>query len=49
MAIAKTYTVQPHILSGTVVCIEADLGRGLHSFSIVGLAGKAIEDSQGPG
>ena len=46
MAIAKTYTVQPHILSGTVVCIEADLGRGLHSFSIVGLAGKAIEEAK---
>ncbi len=46
MAIAKTYTVQPHILSGTVVCIEADLSRGLHSFSIVGLAGKAIEEAR---
>lgn len=46
MAIAKTYTVQPDILSGTVVCIEADLSRGLHSFSIVGLAGKAIEEAK---
>jgi magnesium chelatase family protein len=46
MAIAKTYTVQPHILSGTVVCIEADISRGLHSFSIVGLAGKAIEEAK---
>lgn len=46
MAIAKTYTVQPEILSGTVVCIEADLSRGLHSFSIVGLAGKAIEEAK---
>lgn len=26
--------------------IEADLSRGLHSFSIVGLAGKAIEESK---
>ncbi len=46
MNIALVYTVQPHILSGTIVRIEADLARGLHSFSIVGLAGKAIEESK---
>ncbi len=44
--IATTYTIQPHILAGTVVCIEADLSRGLHAFSIVGLAGKAIEEAK---
>lgn len=46
MGVALVYTAQPHILSGTVVRIEADLSRGLHSFSIVGLAGKAIEESK---
>ena len=46
MSVALVYTVQPHILNGTVVRIEADLSRGLHSFSIVGLAGKAIEESK---
>ncbi len=46
MNVALVYTVQPHILNGTVVRIEADLARGLHSFSIVGLAGKAIEESK---
>lgn len=46
MNIALVHTVQPHILSGTIVRIEADLARGLHSFSIVGLAGKAIEESK---
>ncbi len=46
MEIATTYTVQPHIFSGTTVRVEADLQRGLHSFSIVGLAGKAIEESK---
>jgi magnesium chelatase family protein len=46
MSLALIYTVQPHVLSGTVVRIEADLSRGLHSFSIVGLAGKAIEESK---
>ncbi len=46
MSVALVHTIQPHILSGTVVRIEADLARGLHSFSIVGLAGKAIEESK---
>lgn len=46
MSLAVAYTVQPSILSGTIVRIEADLSRGLHSFSIVGLAGKAIEESK---
>lgn len=44
--VAKVFTVQPHVTEGTIVCIEADLSRGLHSFSIVGLAGKAIEESK---
>ncbi|MEK7462371.1 MAG: YifB family Mg chelatase-like AAA ATPase [Patescibacteria group bacterium] len=46
MSVAKVTTVQPHVLSGTVVTIEADISRGLHSFSIVGLAGKAIDESK---
>lgn len=46
MSIKRTYTVQPHVLNGTIVSIEADLSRGLHSFSIVGLAGKAIEEAK---
>lgn len=46
MSVALLLTVQPHVLSGTIVRIEADLSRGLHSFSIVGLAGKAIEESK---
>ena len=46
MSLALVHTVQPHVLSGTIIRIEADLSRGLHSFSIVGLAGKAIEESK---
>ncbi len=46
MSLALVHTVQPNIFSGTIVRIEADLSRGLHSFSIVGLAGKAIEESK---
>ncbi len=46
MSIALVYTAQPHVLSGTIISVEADLSRGLHSFSIVGLAGKAIEEAK---
>lgn len=46
MSVAKITTIQPHVLSGTVITIEADVSRGLHAFSIVGLAGKAVEESR---
>ncbi len=46
MSVARIFTVQPQVITGTIICIEADLSRGLHSFSIVGLAGKAIEESR---
>lgn len=46
MSVAKIFTVQPEVLRGTVVCIEADISRGLHAFSIVGLAGKAIDEAK---
>ncbi|MCA9360402.1 YifB family Mg chelatase-like AAA ATPase [Candidatus Nomurabacteria bacterium] len=46
MAIARVHTVQPDILRGTVINIEADISRGLHSFSVVGLASKAVDESK---
>lgn len=46
MLIARTHTVQPQVLSGTVVTIETDISRGLHAFSVVGLAGKAVDESK---
>jgi magnesium chelatase family protein len=46
MAIARINTVQPDVLRGTIVTIEADISRGLHAFSIVGLAGKAVDESK---
>lgn len=39
-------TIQPQVNGGFVVEIEADITRGLHAFSIVGLAGKAIEEAK---
>ena len=46
MSVTQVYTVQPQVLGGTVVSIEADLSRGLHSVAIVGLAGKAVEEAK---
>lgn len=46
MEVATVYTVQPHVLAGTPIRIEADITRGLHSFTIVGLAGKAVDESK---
>lgn len=46
MNIARTYTIQPHVLAGTVVTIETDISRGLHAFSVVGLAGKAVDEAK---
>lgn len=46
MAVATTHTAQGTVTGGIPITIEADLSRGLHSFSIVGLAGKAIEESK---
>ena len=46
MAVARTQTIQPHVLSGTVVSIETDISRGLHAFSVVGLAGKAVDEAK---
>jgi magnesium chelatase family protein len=45
-SVARTLTIQPSVLAGTVISIEADISQGLHAFSVVGLAGKAIEESK---
>lgn len=46
MAVALTHTAQGMVTGGVPVTIEADLSRGLHSFSIVGLPGKAVEEAK---
>ena len=46
MSVARTITAQPTVPTGSVVTIEADLSRGLHAFTIVGLAGKAVEEAK---
>jgi len=42
---AKTLAAQPLGSAAELVVVEADLTRGLHSFSIVGLADKAVAEA----
>jgi magnesium chelatase family protein len=46
MQYAKVYGAQTSLLSPYVVSIETDLSRGLHSFTVVGLPDKAVEESR---
>jgi len=46
MNFAKVYSAQVNLLRGAIVTIEVDLSRGLHSFSIVGLPDKAVDESK---
>jgi magnesium chelatase family protein len=43
---ARVYGAQPSLPSATLVSVEADIGRGLHAFSIVGLPDKAVEEAR---
>ena len=43
---AKTLAAQPVGSGAELVSVEADLTRGLHAFSIVGLADKAVEEAR---
>lgn len=43
---AKTFAAQPIGAGAALVSVEADLTRGLHNFSIVGLADKAVEEAR---
>jgi len=44
--VAKTYSAQATLLSAQIIDIEVDLSKGLHSFSIVGLADKSVDESK---
>lgn len=46
MSFAKTYSAESSLLSAHIIDVEVDLSRGLHSFSLVGLAGKAVDESK---
>ena len=43
---AKVLAAQPVGASAEMIAVEADLTRGLHSFSVVGLADKAVDEAR---
>jgi magnesium chelatase family protein len=46
MAVARVFAAQPSVLGADIVTVETDLSRGLYSFGIVGLPGKAVEEAR---
>jgi len=46
MKFAKLFSAQPHNLKGHIVSVEVDISRGLHAFSIVGMAGKSVDEAK---
>ncbi len=46
MNFARVFGAQPSLPSAHLVSVEADIGRGLHAFNIVGLPDKAVEEAR---
>ncbi len=46
MNFARVFGAQPSLPTAHVVSVEADIGRGLHAFSVVGLPDKAVEEAR---
>ncbi|MFA7310109.1 MAG: YifB family Mg chelatase-like AAA ATPase [Candidatus Paceibacterota bacterium] len=46
MNFARVFGAQPSLPHASLVSIEADIGRGLHAFTIVGLPDKAVEEAR---
>lgn len=46
MHYARVFGAQTSLLTPHIVSVETDLSRGLHSFSVVGLPDKAVEESR---
>lgn len=46
MGVSRVFAAQPSVLGADIVTIETDLSRGLYSFTVVGLAGKAVEEAR---
>jgi len=46
MNFARVFGAQPALPQAHLISIEADLSRGLHTFSIVGLPDKAVEEAR---
>lgn len=46
MSFAKVYSAQATLLKVDIITVEVDISKGLHSFSIVGLPDKAVEEAR---
>jgi magnesium chelatase family protein len=46
MAFAKVHSAQTSFLNAHIIDIEVDLSKGLHSFSVVGLPDKGVEEAR---
>jgi magnesium chelatase family protein len=46
MGISHVYSAQTNLLNVTPISVETDISRGLHSFTIVGLPDKAVEEAR---
>mgnify|MGYP003393699467 CR=1 FL=1 len=46
MHFARVYSAQTEALTGHIVSVEADLSRGLFSFTVIGLPDKAVEEAR---
>lgn len=46
MSFAKVSSAQPQLLGARIVTVEADIAKGLHAFTLVGLPDKAVEESR---
>lgn len=46
MTFARVYSIQPAFPNASLVTVEADLSRGLYSFTVVGLPDKAVEEAR---
>ncbi len=46
MSFARVYSAQTELLGAHIVPVETDTSRGLHTFSLIGLADKAVDESK---
>ncbi|MDO8565055.1 MAG: YifB family Mg chelatase-like AAA ATPase [bacterium] len=46
MSFSKVYSAQTNLLNVTPISVETDISRGLHSFAVVGLPDKAVEEAR---
>jgi magnesium chelatase family protein len=46
MRFAKVYSAQNHLLQAHPISVEIDMSNGLHTFSVVGLPDKAVEEAK---